>query len=354
MKTHLKAIFWPTFLLVCSIIASPCYAADGKIDRAAAAFEAQRVDGFTGYVVIVHKGKIVFSKGAGVSDALSGAPFTETTQFDIASISKTITGLLFAEEIARGRFRTDQRLDELLDVAGTPIGKITVQQLLTHTAGLVDVVGEDAEAINLQTVVKRATMTPLLHKPGTRYRYSNLGYSLLAAILEKHLGLPYEEIARHRLAAVDVHSTGYDQVLDPAKSVRKIDGQTIRDISWGGHAPGGNLLGNGGMVSTPRDMARWLAAYSDGRLVSREATNLARTPYVDETGEGLSYYGYGLVVEEDESLGTIFWHNGGSRHFNAHWRELADQGMIIIALSDQPPVKADKMVFALQQAMFKD
>lgn len=354
MKINLKADIWKVFLLACSIVASPCYAVDGKIDRAAEAFEVQRAKGFTGYVVIVHKGEIVFSQGAGIADTQSGAPFVETTQFDIASISKTITGLLVAEEIAQRRLKTDARLAEFLDVAGTPLGKVTIQQLLTHTAGLVDVVGKDAEVISLQDVVKRAAQTSLLYEPGTKYRYSNLGYSLLAAVLEERLGLSYEEIAMRRLAAVDAFSTGYAGVLDPTKSVRRADGQTICEMSWGGHPPGGNLIGNGGMISTPGDMARWLTAYSDGTLVSKEARDLAHTPYVDETGEGLSYYGYGLVIEQDENLGTVFWHNGGSRQFNAHWRELADQEMIIIALSDQPPAKADRMVFALQRAMFKD
>jgi CubicO group peptidase (beta-lactamase class C family) len=354
MKNSLKTVIWKVFLLVCSIIASPCYAADGKIDRAAEAFEVQRAKGFTGYVVIVHKGQTVFSRGAGIADAQSGAPFAETTQFDIASISKTITGLLVAEEIAQGRLKTDARLDAFLEVAGTPLGKITLQQLLTHSAGLVDVVGKDAEAISLQDVVKRAAQTSLLYEPGTKYRYSNLGYSLLAAVLEEHLGLSFEKIARRRLIAVNALSTGYAGVLDPTKSVRRVDGRTICEMSWGGHPPGGNLVGNGGMISTPGDMARWLTAYSDGTLVTKEARDLARTPYVDETGEGLSYYGYGLVVEEDEKLGTVLWHNGGSRQFNAHWRELVDQQMIIIALSDQPPAMADRMVFALQRAMFKD
>jgi CubicO group peptidase (beta-lactamase class C family) len=342
------------FLLAFSLTISPCYAAENKLDRAAETFESQRAKGFTGYVIIVHEGKIVFSQGAGIADAQSATPFAETTQFDIASISKTITGLLVAEEITQGRIKPDSRLDMFFDIANMPLGEITIQQLLTHTAGLVDVVGEDSEAISLQNVVKRAAQTPLLDEPGTQYRYSNLGYSLLAAALEQHLGLSYEEIAMRRLAAVNAYSTGYAKVLDRAKSVRRADGRTICEMSWGGHPPGGNLIGNGGMISTPGDMARWLSAFSDGRLVSAEARDLARTAYVDETGEGQSFYGYGLVVEEDDTLGTIFWHNGGSRQFNSHWRELLDKDVIIIALSDQPPSQADRMVLALQRAMFPD
>ena len=353
MKINLKAGIWKALLLACLVVASASCVTQEKTASIAEAFESQRAEGFTGYAIIARKGDIVFSQGAGIADAQSGALFSETTQFDIASISKTITGLLVAEEIAQGRVKPGARLDAFLDVAGTSLGGVTVQQLLTHTGGLVDVVGEDAEIISLQDVVKRAAQTPLLHEPGTKYHYSNLGYSLLAAVLEAQSGLSYEEIVMSRLSAVNARSTGYSRVLDPAKSVRRADGQTIRDLSWGGHSPGGNLIGNGGMISTPADMARWLLAYRNGTLVSEDARGLARTPYIDETGEGVSYYGYGLVVEEDKDLGTVFWHNGGSRHFNAHWRELANQDVIIIVLSDQPPAKADRLALVLQRAMFE-
>ena len=354
MRSVSKASQRTAFLLACLFLATPCHAAEDKIDRAVDAFETERTAGFTGYAIIVRQGEIVFSRGAGIADALSGASFSETTQFDIASITKTITGLLIAEEIAQGRLTPDAPLRDFFDVAESPLEDITIQQLLTHSAGLVDVVGEDAEAISLQDIVIRAAQTPLLYEPGAQYRYSNLGYSLLAAILERHWGMSYEEIAIRRLAAIDVVSTGYARVLDPAKSVRRDDGRTMYELSWGGHAPGGNLVGNGGMVSTPDDMARWLLAYSDGRLVSLKARDLARSPHVYETGEGLSYYGYGLVVEQHNTLGTIYWHNGASRHFSSHWRELADKDTIIIALSDQPRGEADRMVFALQGAMFED
>lgn len=354
MKTISKSTRLKPLLLACMLIFTSCAADADEVDRATEAFEIQSAEGFTGFVVIVREGQAIFSRGSGIADIQSGAPFTEVTQFDIASVTKTITGLLVAEEIAQGRLKPDTQLNAFFDVSDTPLAAITIEQLLTHTAGLVDVVGEDAEAIDLRDVVQRAAQTPLLYKPGEKYRYSNLGYSLLAAVLEQHSGMSYEAFAMRRLANVNAVSTGYANVFDSTNSATLADGRNISEVSWGGQYPGGNLIGNGGMVSTPSDMVRWLSAYREGRLVSAKARDLARTPYVDETGEGISYYGYGLVIEKDDALGTIYWHNGGSRHFNAHWREFADKGVIIIALSNQPPPQADRMVLALQRAMFED
>ena len=163
MKAAFKATKRTVFLLACLFLAAPCHAAEDKIDRAVEAFEAQRAAGFTGYAIIVHQGEIVFSRGAGIADALSGASFSETTQFDIASITKTITGLLIAEEIAQGRLTPDASLRDFFDVAESLLEDITIQQLLTHTAGLVDAAGEDAKVISLQDIVIRAAQTPLLY-----------------------------------------------------------------------------------------------------------------------------------------------------------------------------------------------
>lgn len=336
----------------CILLASPVSAAEENVDRIAAAFESQVEAGFTGYAIVVVDGKITFSRGAGIANAITGREMDEDTQFDIASITKTLTGVLVAQQIAGGRLTPDTRLDQVLDVAGSPIAGITIHQLLTHTAGLVDVVGEDAEEVSLEEVVARAATTPLLYEPGSSYRYSNLGYSLLAAVLERQSAASYEDQLEALLAAAGAHASGYDRVLDSERSVTRTEGQSIRDLSWGGHPPGGNLLGNGGVVSTPADMVRWLTAYRQGILVSGAALDLAHTPHVDETGEGSSYAGYGLVVEEDPDLGTIYWHNGGSQHFNSHWREFADHDVLIIALSDQRPAPADRMVLALQRALF--
>lgn len=316
-----------------------------------AAVDAQVEAGFTGYVMLQSDGKTLLSRGVGVADAITGRPIDANTQLDMVSMSKTVTGALIAEEIAAGRLRADDTLGGLLDVDGTRIADITLHQLLTHTAGLVDVLGHDHEQVALDTVVQRATATELLSRPGSAYRYSNLGYSLLAAVLERHTGESFSVLLAERMTALGLSVTGYASAFDAANTIRRGTGETVRDEAWGGDVPGANLIGNGGMMSTAAELAALFSAYSRGDFISPEARDLARTPHVDETGEGFSYYGYGLVVETDPRLGTIYWHNGGSRYFNAHWRELADHDVLIIVLSDQPPAAADRMVMALQRAL---
>lgn len=345
-------------LAVILALAAPAHSDEPAMAALDETFERQVAAGFTGYAVVVRDGEIIFERGAGIARRETGdgqafnAAFSPETQFDMASIVKTITGALVAEEIASGRLQAGTTLAEILDVEGSVIAPLTLHQLLTHSAGLHDVVGEDHEAIGLDEVVARASAEPLLYEPGTAYRYSNLGYSLLAAVLEAVSGQSYEALVRERLAAVGAMSTGYDDVYAPGRAAQSTGGEDMRALSWGGHAPGGNLIGNGGMVTTASDMVRWLGAYTDGRLVSQGAVDLAQMPHIDETGEGVSFYGYGMVVEQHPELGRVLWHNGGSWHYNAIWRALPDQGVLIIALANQPPAPADLMAEALERALF--
>ncbi|WP_300527733.1 serine hydrolase domain-containing protein [Maricaulis sp.] len=339
-------------------ISAAALADTGARERLADAFDGQVADGFTGYVIVIRNGEVVFENGAGSARQDASAEhhfdiaFSRDTQLDIASITKTVTGILAAEQIAAGHLDPQAPLDTYLDVAGSTIAQLTTHQLLTHSAGLVDILGDDHEAVSLDEIVRRAARTELLYEPGSTYRYSNLGYSLAAAVLERVTGQSYETLVMQTLSAHGAAATGYAEAYDPARSVLSAQGEGVIDLSWGGHAPGGNLIGNGGLVSSAGDMAAWLGAFSRSELVSEHARDLVRTPYIDETGEERSYYGYGLVVEQHDRLGTIYWHNGGSRHFNAHWRELPDQGVLIIALANQPPAAADFMVGAMQRALF--
>jgi hypothetical protein len=165
-------------------------------------------------------------------------------------------------------------------------------------------------------------------------------------------GQSYEAYLVDRLLApAGIGHTGYQSVYDDALAARNRHGEPVIDASWGGHAPNWNLMGNGGLVSTPRDMLAWETAYQNATIVSPAARDMAHAPLVRE-GEGApSFYGYGLVVEDDPQIGRIYWHNGGNPSFNSHWRVLADQGYELFATTNQRGVSADTAIAALVAAL---
>ena len=316
--------------------------------RLQAQFEALVQQGFTGAVILALDGEIIWSGSAGLADPDHGRLIDIDTQFDIASVTKSLTGMMASDFIARGVLSQDTRLGDVFEDASEPFASITLHQLLTHSAGLVDVVGEDEEQLSPAEQRARLYQTELLYQPGEGYRYSNLGYSLTAQILEAVSGQSYDALLQSYLAQADVEGIGYGSVYDRDSAIVFEDGEALDEVSWGGSQPGWNLIGDGGLASSARALMAWRLAYQSARIVSADAVAMAHQPYQAEDVQGRSYYGYGMVVEDSPSLGRIYWHNGGARRFSSHWRSYENQGITIVALANQWEVSADQMVFSLE------
>ena len=325
--------------------AQPDAAMEERLD---ARFDELADAGFTGFAAIARNGEIIFARGAGLADPETDRPFTLDTQVDVGSITKSFTGMAIASLVDAGRLSPGATLVDFFPGVPEDKADITVQQLLTHTAGLPDVVGDDFALEDWDSVRDKAFAADLLHAPGSAYRYSNLGFTFLAAIIESVTGQSYEDyLVNELLLPAGIEHTGYQSVYDDTLAARNRRGEPVIDASWGGHAPNWNLMGNGGLISTPRDILAWEAAYRSGMIVSPQARDMAFSPYIRE-GEGApSFYGYGLVVEDDPQIGRIYWHNGGNRSFNSHWRVLADQGYELFATTNQRGVSADTAIAAL-------
>lgn len=327
---------------------------EDQIGSVQSAFEALLQQGFTGVAMIAHDDQVLWQAAHGVQNARTSAPITVETQFDMASITKTITGMIAADLIVQGELSADLTVGSVFDDAPAPYAGITLHQLLTHSAGLVDIVGRDHEQISAADQRARLYQTELLFEPGHGYRYSNAGYSLVAHMLEEATGQSYDALVQAYLRPAGANATGYQSALQPSQRVVFADGVSLEEASWGGPEASYNLIGNGGLVTTAHDLLVWRLAYQSGTLVHPEAVALAQTPHQAEDEAGRSYYGYGLVVETDPDLGTVYWHNGGARRFNAHWRSYADQGITLIVLSNQWDVSADTMIVTLIRALFED
>lgn len=262
----------------------------------------------------------------------------EETLVDVGSATKAVTAFATLKLVEQGGLGLDETLGAILpDVPADKAG-ITVRQLLTHTAGMPGAVGDDFEALGRDALVERAMGTDLVHPPGGPYDYSNVGFSLLAAAVERRSGKPFEQYLQEDvLTPAGLGGIGYDSVYDDDRALRWEAGPltggealSVRDASWGGGSPGWNLVGNGGMVATPSAYIAFVEAARAGRIVGVELTAEAFAPQVDEGFDDIeSFYGFGLVVEEIARLGTVYWHDGGNDVFSAEWRALGAEGAVL-------------------------
>jgi CubicO group peptidase (beta-lactamase class C family) len=329
-------------------------------DRLEAAFAELEQSGVSAIVAISHDGgPIVIQEFGALKD--DGIP-AGSTQVDIGSITKTVTGVMILKLVEQGEVRLDETLEEIFPDVPADKAAITVHHLLTHAAGFVDAVGDDVEHLSKEDFLRRAFGTPLLSAPGEHYNYSNVGFAILAAIIEERGGKSYDRYLQEDvLNGTGLENTGYMSVYDDARSLRASstsespdsEGQTIIEASWGGHEPFWNLIGNGGLISTAEDFIRFRQLVSAGRIIPIALVEQSQVMHIPEDDAGTSYYGYGLVVQDDPTVGRFYWHNGGNGIFSAEWGDFADHGDIIFtAAADSAEGDAFSAMAVIQEHLY--
>jgi CubicO group peptidase (beta-lactamase class C family) len=305
-------------------------------------------EGSSGSLVAAIDGRMVTCRGWGTADRESGDPAGCDTVYDVMSMTKQFTAAAILKLEMQGRLRVTDPIGRY--VADVPPDKrdITVQHLLTHTAGLVDSLGGDYEPLSGADLVAEALGSDLRSRPGARHHYSNVGYSLLAVIIEEASGTGYEEyLAEHLFAPAGMDRTGYvlpdwrrsDIAVEYDEEGRH-QGRPI-DHVWAADGPYWNLRGNGGLLSTARDMFQWHRALEGEQVLDAEAkADLFRPRVLEEPG-GDTRYAFGWVVM-DTSYGPVTWHNGGNGWSYGEIARLPEAGAFVFWVTNQYRSKADR------------
>ncbi len=294
-------------------------AVDDPVDQEVARFLDNKLPrGSSGSLVAARDGEMVHCQGFGMADRERGVAAGCDTVYDVMSMTKQFTATAILKLEMKGKLRVTDPIGKHLGPVPADKRGITLHQLLTHTSGLVDALGGDYERQTRRSMLAAALGSQLQARPGAEYAYSNAGYSVLAAIVEKASGIGYEEfLGEHLFAPAGMTETGY--VLpdwDPGQVAVEYDRQGRAhgrppDHPWASDGPWWNLRGNGGLLSTPRDMFRWQRALDGNRVLDRRAKRKLFKPHVPEEPGGDSHYGYGWVILRADDL-RVAWHDGGN------------------------------------------
>ena len=156
--------------------------------------------GFSGALLVAKDDEILVNKGSGLAIRDKGIPNTSETIFCTGSITKQFTAAGILKLEMMGKLNTGDTLDRFFSDVPSDKQKITLHQLLTHTSGVGGDVGGDYEIAERDEFVKKILAQPLRSESGAEFFYSNAGYSLLAAVIEKASGRKYEEfLSKHIL-----------------------------------------------------------------------------------------------------------------------------------------------------------
>ena len=229
-----------TSLFLAAAVAQLLAQASGAAAQAPAPTPAERVDGLfqrwggetPGCAVGVDgPGFAPVRRAYGLAELEHRVPATVDTIYEAGSVAKQFTAAAVLKLEEAGKLSVGDPIARYFD--GVPADKaaITIHHLLSHQAGFPGAIGDDRDRVGRDEFVRQALATPLLFAPGTGYEYSNVGFSLAAAIVEKVAGTSYEAFAREALwlpAGMRDTGTTTSSLILPGASVRSAGDSALR------------------------------------------------------------------------------------------------------------------------------
>ena len=237
---------------------------------------------FNGNVVLQVEDELFYYEN-GFQDMESRLPIKRNTPFVIGSISKQFTAVLLLQLYDKGLVKLDTPIGNYLkDLTQPWKDQVTLHQLLTHTHGI------------------KAKDLPTSFEPGTSYEYSQIGFQLIAEIIEKVEGVAFSKSAQVLFEKCKMLNS-YHPDLSPKGTIlfgytRKENGEVLVEKESLQNYPAA-----GSFISTVDDLILWNKYLHQGKLLSAECYKLMHTAYPIAVRNhpvfGKTLYGYGTTVE---------------------------------------------------------
>ncbi|WP_423737846.1 serine hydrolase domain-containing protein [Chitinophaga caseinilytica] len=327
-------------ILLAAIISLPV-SAQLRQQRAAAdsLFQHYNTSETTGIsVLVVRNGKKLYDRSFGYADIAQHRKAAATTNYRIASVTKSFTAMAIMLLRDEGKLSLDDPLTRFFPQLAAFGRNITIRQMLLHTSGLVSygdilpapptVPLKDADVLRLLE-----TQDTTRFPPGSRFDYSNTGYVLLGLIVEKTSGMPFPEFLRQRIF----------QPLGMKNSTVNSLTDSIPNRAYGYNLEKGTLvpkdqsmfsylLGDGGVYSSTSDFYRWDQALYTHQLVSAATLREIFTP--GSSPSPTLGYGYGWEIDRKYGLERVM-HTGGTSGFSSYYVRYPAKKFSIILFANQ-------------------
>jgi len=313
---------------------------------------------FTGAALVMREGKIVHAKGYGA--ATSGRANHADTRFHVGSITKQFTAAAILQLVEKGVLKLDGSINVYLPqkYQSSKWNAVTVHQLLSHTSGITDyavtrdyydVVKGFCLGDTVDGMIAEAMAKELEFAPGSKYSYTNLGYTLLGAIIEYQANTSYGEYIKANIFAPmgmtssQIHVAGHVLAEDEAAGFRWSEGQAK-------HVPDDVetlpvTAPDGGLITTLADFAKWSRIFSGEAqtILSQESIKLMSSPQI-RIGNGgpLDSMGYGLYVGD-----RLIGHGGLIVGFSSQFVIDRETDSLIVVFSNDASGNPQLVTFGL-------
>jgi CubicO group peptidase (beta-lactamase class C family) len=301
---------------------------------------------FTGAAIVVRRGQVLARFAAGQADTARHVPVRPDTIFRLASVSKQFTAMMVLKQRDRKLLRLDDRICPYLVpkyVKACPKAwkSITIRQILDHTSGIPDIsempdfFPKLAKPTTTQEIIGRFSSKPLDFKPGTNWKYSNSGYILAGAIVEKVTRKPYGTVLHDDITGpLGLKDTGYSSTDPPAGYAKGY----LRLGTPAGPINGSQANAAGGVYSTVDDLSKWDRAFGADRVAPaatvKEAFSIqARCPSGGCLDSPSTGYGFGWLIDRLQGHRFVY-HPGLLQGYHASNGYLPDDDIAVVVLSN--------------------
>lgn len=314
-------------------------------------------DNFQGVVVAAHKGKIVFRQAYGYADREKKVKNSLKMQFLIGSLTKSFTAVTVMQLVEAGLLDLNAPIKKYIpDLKDDLAADLTLHHLLKQQSGLVpsfddltDFANEKADSKDLLAIINRTSRS---FKPGTKYEYGNLTYTLSAIAIENATGKTFAEVLRERtFKPLKMNDSGIERPTqmpkNRARGYRK-DSSKIENVE--------NVIayahGAGDIYTTAGDLLKWKEALFGGKMLSEKS----RKMLFDGGSEDFGFYGYGFRIQpyqrhpNEKTSGTLIRHGGTMDGFMSNFHYYLEDDLTVIVLGNIRPFPIRKMTFEIKEA----
>lgn len=324
-------------LLVGATLASAQTSLDSSVtEYIKAEMQRQHIPGLA--LLIKKDGQIIRAEGFGLANVELQVPVKPETIFQSGSVGKQFTATAVMMLVDEGKIRLDDSLTRYFPDAPATWNKVTVRELLSHTAGF----GDYPKDFNFRKdwtepeLLKLIERIPLAYPPGTNWKYSNLGYVTLGILIHRVTGEFYGDFLQQRIfQPLGMTTTRIisesDIIPNRAAGYRLVKGE-LKNQEW--VAPAMNTTADGSLYFSILDLAKWDDALYQRKLLKSSSFDLMWTPVKLKNGQpNKSGYGFGWFIEERGAHRCIH-HDGSWQGFESAIDRYVDDHLTVVALSN--------------------
>ena len=288
-------------------------------------------------LIVVKDGKAVVRRGFGYANLEEHTKAGPETNYRLASVTKQFTAASILLLKQDGKLELSDPIRKYLPELPASDEKITIENLLTHTSGLVDyedlIPSTQTAQIDDNDVLRMiASQGRLYFQPGSAHRYSNGGYVLLGLIVQRVSGMDLADFMKQRIFQPlgMNHTLLYEHHRGP-KPANRAYGYSLIDGKWTrtDQSVTSATRGDGGIYSNIEDFAKWDAALYTDKLLDADSRKLAFTPK-DPIADPDTDYGFGWRLSGDTE-----WHSGESQGFRNVIIRWPKQHVTVVILSNR-------------------